>query len=206
MKNKLGLLVLVVFIALASMGMSYADDKFIELFGPVTSWDNEGVDNVGVVIAYPYQGDVVVSVSNAYPGYEAYVTFSIIHISDGTDPIYVDGIVIDNSYAGTEMDVVVTDWNGDPIPVDTVLYPGDILGLVYGMPFLFLRHWLTGLFQEPRNNLFFGPYRSCSFQGLTKSLFGFCLIIFIYYFEIRFHEIFFFFRRFFFLCAGLFFI
>ena len=127
MKNKLGLLVLVVFIALASMGMSYADDKFIELFGPVTSWDNEGVDNVGVVIAYPYQGDVVVSVSNAYPGYEAYVTFSIIYISDGTDPIYVDGIVIDNIYAGTEMDVVVTDWNGDPIPVDTVLYPGDIL-------------------------------------------------------------------------------
>ena len=127
MKNKLGLLVLIVFIALASMGMSYADDKFIQVFGPVTSWDNEGVDDVGVVIAYPYQDDVVVTISNAYPGYEAYVTFNIIYLSDGTDPIYVDGIVINNIYAGTEMDVVVTDWNGDPIPIDTVLNPGDTL-------------------------------------------------------------------------------
>ena len=112
MKNKLGLLVLVVFIALASIGMSYADDKFIQVFGPVTAWDNEGIEDVGVVIAYPYQDDVVVTISNAYPGYEAYVTFTIIYISDGTDPIYVDAIDIHNTYAGTEMDVVVTDLNG----------------------------------------------------------------------------------------------
>ena len=130
MNRKLVLLFLVAVFALSSMGMSYAQDKFVIFTGPFVASDNEVSKDVGDVYVFPDQEDhLVVSVSNAYPGYEAYVTFNIQYIFDGSDPIYVEGIDITNIYAGTEMDVVVTDLSGNPIPVGTQLDPGDILGV-----------------------------------------------------------------------------
>ena len=125
MKKNLGLpfLVAVIVLVLASMGMSYATDKEV-LFIQYGASDNDGVNGVGDVTVYVNQtGVLIVSVYNAYPGYEAYVTFTIkyIYLEGEEDPIYVTGI--NPNYPGTVMDIEVTDPDGVPIPINTPLYP-----------------------------------------------------------------------------------
>ena len=50
MKNKLAILIPVVFIAIASMQMSYAEEEYASFIGCGTS-DNEFIQNVGAVSA-----------------------------------------------------------------------------------------------------------------------------------------------------------
>lgn len=139
MKNKLTILVLVVFVAIASIQISYAEEEYTSFVSCGTS-DNEfeaGVTdpkNVGSVSANINNGDnLIISVYNDYPGYVAYVNFTIKHLgSIETAPtVYLAAIDITNAYSGVEMDVSVTDLLGDPIPINTALAPGDELeGLV----------------------------------------------------------------------------
>jgi hypothetical protein len=128
MNKKLALIVLVAFIILSSMGMSYASDKDVSFISCGTD-DNEVVENVGGVSAHiDGTGDLIVSLINAYPGYEAYVDFTIQYTdaSDESDPVYIKAIDIDNGNQ-SKIDVVVTDPAGNPIPIDTILYPNDTL-------------------------------------------------------------------------------
>ena len=128
MNKKLVLVVFVVFIVLASMGMSYASDKDV-FFITSSSSDNEGSDDVGEISSYINDaGDLIVSVINAYPGYEGYVAFTIQYIdsSGGEDPVYLKAITVDNGNQ-SKINVVVTDPAGEPIPIDTPLYPDDTL-------------------------------------------------------------------------------
>ena len=134
MKKKLGLLSFVVaVIALASMGMSYATEDYAAFIG-CGFWDNEVVKDVGIVYAYiDVEGNLTISVSNAYPHYEAYVNFTIKNTAElGSGiTIYVTKIDIANIYAGTIMDITVTYLNGNPIPVNAPIDPGEKLeGLV----------------------------------------------------------------------------
>jgi len=128
MNKKLVLVVFVAFIVLSSMGMSYASDKDV-FFSMSSTDDNEVAENVGYVYAHTTEaGDLIVSLINAYPGYEAYVSFTIFYsdASGGSDPVYLKAIVIDNGNQ-SKINVVVTDPAGSPIPIDTILYPNDEL-------------------------------------------------------------------------------
>jgi len=128
MNKKLVLVVFVAFIVLSSMGMSYASDKDV-YFSMSSTDDNEVAENVGEVYAYITQaGDLNVSLLNAYPGYEAYVDFTIMYTdaSGGSDPVSLKAIVVTNGNQ-SKIDVVVTDPAGNPIPINTVLYPNDTL-------------------------------------------------------------------------------
>ena len=128
MNKKLVLIVLVAFVVVSSMGMSYASDKDVSFISCGTD-DNEVAENVGGVSAnIDGAGDLIVSLLNAYPGYEAYVTFTIEYTdaSGGSDPVYLKAIVVDNGNQ-SKIDVVVTDPAGNPIPIDTILYPDDTL-------------------------------------------------------------------------------
>ena len=134
MNKKLVLIVLVAFVVMSSMGMSYASDKDVSFISCGTD-DNEVAENVGGVSAYITEsGDLIVSLINAYPGYEAYVDFTIQYTdaSEGSGPVYIKGIYITNDYDGVEMDVVVTDSGGiNHIPINTILYPdGTLDGLL----------------------------------------------------------------------------
>lgn len=129
MNKKIAILVVVCFVAVASMQMSYAEEEYTKLVGCGTD-DNEVSDDVGVVSANIDDGNnLVISVYNAYPCYEAYVNFTIKHLGNiETAPtVYLDAIDITNLYAGVEMDVFVTDMLGDPIPINTALDPGESL-------------------------------------------------------------------------------
>ena len=134
MKNKLAILVLVAFVAIASMQMSYAEEEYTAFVGCGTG-DNETVVDTGSVSAtIDSAGDLIISVYNAYPSYEAYVNFTIEHLgSVGEAPrVFLTALGITNAYVGVEMNVVVTDLDGVPIPLyTTYLDPGDTLeGLV----------------------------------------------------------------------------
>ena len=132
MGNKLVILFLVAFVAVASMQMSYAEEEYAAFVG-TNCWDNEGVVESGTVSSIINNaGDLVISVFNAYPCYEAYINFTVKHLGIEDSPtIYLTAITIDNSYAGVEMDVVITDLDGDPIPLYTSLSHGEQLeGLV----------------------------------------------------------------------------
>ena len=125
--------VLIAVIAIASMSMSYAEEEYAQFVGYGVD-DNEGVKDVGTVTAEINSGgDLVINVYNGYPGYVAEVNFTIEHIGGAETPrIYLTVLDVTNAYAGVEMDVVVTDLAGDPIPLyTTYLDPGDRLeGLV----------------------------------------------------------------------------
>ena len=131
MKTKVACtLVLVAFICLASMGISYATQKYAEFF-VLSYWDNDDDGkNAGILTAYVNQTGVLkILISNVYPLYEAYVSFRIDHAGFGEDPdIYLQ--YIDYDFPSI-MDVSVTDNNGDPFPENLLLEPGDsIYGLV----------------------------------------------------------------------------
>ena len=125
MNTKLGVLFFVGVIALASMGVSYAGDNYTA-FIECDSWDEEG-KNIGSVNAYIIEtGDLIISVSNAYPDYKAFVSFTIQHTGNPDDPrMYLK--LIDLDYPSSIMDIVVTDTDGDPIPINTYIDPGDTL-------------------------------------------------------------------------------
>jgi len=119
-------LVLVAFVALASMGISYATDEYAE-FTFMDSWDNESVKEVGHTSGSVDNAGVLnIFVTNAYPGYSGYVWFQITHIGENGAPrIYLTNI--DPDYPSSIMDIVVTDLNEDPIPKNTFLDPGQSL-------------------------------------------------------------------------------
>ena len=120
-------LVLVAFLTLASMGISYATEEYAE-FTFIGSWDNEGVVNdIGDVSAFiDTAGALNISVTNAYPGYSGYVQFQITHIGGCEAPrIYLTEIDPANP---SEIDIAVTDLNENPFPIGTTyLDPGDVL-------------------------------------------------------------------------------
>ena len=119
-------LVLVAFVTLASMGISYATEEYAE-FTFMDSWDNEGVVNdIGDVSAFiDTAGALNISVTNAYPGYMGYVWFQITHIGGEDDPrIYLTSI---NPTNPSEIDIAITELNENPIPINTYLDPGDAL-------------------------------------------------------------------------------
>ena len=120
-------LVLVAFIVLASMGMSYATEEYAE-FTFMGSWDNESVKEVGHTSAFvDNEGVLNISVTNAYPGYSGYVWFQITHIGGSEAPrIYLTEIDPDPTNP-SEIDIAVTDLNENLIPINTYLDPGQSL-------------------------------------------------------------------------------
>ena len=126
MRHKFAILLIVVFVSIASMQMSFAQEDYAEIVGYGTE-DNEVGEDAGVVSAGVNDGgNLIISVYNSYPCYEAYVNFTIKNINDETT-IYLFELLIDNAYAGVEMDVALTYLNGDPIPLDTELLPGETM-------------------------------------------------------------------------------
>lgn len=100
MNKKLGVIVVSMLIALLGVGTSYAVDTlntseyaeywYDPIFTSVSVSDNEGVLDVGVVSAVITSDELVdVDIFNAYPGYEAYIDFTIINIGD---PVYITGL------------------------------------------------------------------------------------------------------------------
>jgi len=131
--KKAVVLVFIVLIAanvFASMSMSYATNTFTVLVG-CDSWDNDddGKDIGDVSAIIDLDGDLVISLSGVYPGYVAYVNFTIKNFGYPDDPaMYLRNIDITNPPV---LSVTVTYLNGDPIPVDTPLESGETLeGLV----------------------------------------------------------------------------
>ena len=123
MKNKLPLIVLVVFVAFTSVQMSFAAEEYAEIISYSTSDNETSVDAGSVSASINGGGDLVISVYNAYPSYEAYVDFTIEN-TDEEVTLYLSEILINNVYSGVEMDVAVTYFDGTPIPIDTELAPG----------------------------------------------------------------------------------
>ena len=136
MRIKLGVffLLAVIVVASAGMGISYADGG-IEL-GQVPSCycdvaftsagagippDNEFDKNVGhvTVTRDPSGSSITVDITTAYPGYEAYIDFTITNL--GNQPIDVDGVVSE-TYNANALEIVVTG-----VAENTVLYAGESL-------------------------------------------------------------------------------
>ena len=130
MKKKVGFICIVAVFAISTLGMSYGGDSYAA-FVQSSAWDNE-TDDVAEVIAYiDNPGGLIISITDAYPGYEAYVSFRIQHIGEPGDPtIYIDLIDIINGNE-TALNITVTKPNGDPLPLGTPLDPRETLdGLV----------------------------------------------------------------------------
>ena len=135
MKKKLALssLVIIAILAFASMGISYSGEDFIDFVGVGYKDNDDTTKNIGSVTAYIVDPtNLSISIIDAYPGYKAYVNFTLKHTGSSEDPIeYLDNIIIDNGNE-TLMSVVVTDrTSGLPFPADTYLKPGETLeGLI----------------------------------------------------------------------------
>ena len=127
MRIKLGVLFIVSVIASAGMGVSYAvtNGEFntngvcypdVE-FTDVSTSDNEYVKEVADVDAQIVNAGrgIDVDISNAYPGYEATINFTIMNIGDC--PIYVSGVSVWSSDSDAVEVTVVPD-----ITVGTWLY------------------------------------------------------------------------------------
>ena len=138
MRIKLGVffLLAVIVVASAGMGISYAISGPSILEGGVPScWcdvaftsagpgippDNEFDKNVGhvTVTRDPSGSSITVDITTAYPGYEAYIDFTITNL--GNQPIDVDG-VISETYNVNALEIVVTG-----VAENTVLYAGESL-------------------------------------------------------------------------------
>jgi len=128
MNKKLGILALAVCFSLTSMQMGFAQENYTVFVG-YDSWDNEIEKDVGDVTAHIEDPlNLVIYVGNAYPTYVAYVNFTIKHMGNENAPeVFLACIDINNPYAGVEMDIDITDLNGDPIPIGTSLLPGETL-------------------------------------------------------------------------------
>ena len=126
MNNKIPIIVLVVFVAFASIQMSFAAGEYAEIISVSTS-DNEVSPDVGSVSASVNGGgDLIINVYNSYPGYEAYVDFTVEN-TDEDVTLYLAEIDIDNIYSGVELDVTVTYPDGTDIPDDYELGPGETM-------------------------------------------------------------------------------
>lgn len=137
MRIKLGVLFLlaVIVVASAGMGISYAINGGNVGVGVPSGWcdvaftsaepgdppDNEGAIDVGDVIVTlnPGGSSITIDVTTAYPGYEAYVDFTITNL--GNNPIDVDGVVSED-YDETALEIVV-----DDVVAGTVLGMGESL-------------------------------------------------------------------------------
>ncbi len=126
MKKELGALLFVIIISFASMGTSFAGDKHTE-FTQFSFGDNEELKDVGYVSAYINQaGNLIVTVSDAYPGYEAWVTFVIQNIGGPEDPgMYLWSISFINGNT-SKIDIDVTDPLGGSL-INTYIDPGETL-------------------------------------------------------------------------------
>ncbi len=132
-KKKLIVLALIIVIASAGIGTSYAiavdafntngDSEYWYdvAFTFVSTSDNEYVKDVAFVDAIIIDdNNIEVSLTNAYPGYIAYIDFTI--TNTGIDPIIVDAVTI-NPYNTVALDVQVVD-----VIAGTILYVnGDII-------------------------------------------------------------------------------
>ena len=112
MKKKLALfsLAMVTVMALASMGISYANNDFV-FFTGCGYEDNETTKEVGLVYAEINGAGTNLSIDilNAYPGYIAYINFTAKNTgAESNDPImYLKSITIINP---PEISVVLTDF------------------------------------------------------------------------------------------------
>ena len=115
MNKKLGVIVVSMLIALLGVGTSYAVDTlntseyaeywYDPIFTSVSVSDNEGVLDVGVVSAVITSDELVnVDIFNAYPGYEAYVDFTITNTGN---PVEVVGLKFDD-YDTSALSLVVS--------------------------------------------------------------------------------------------------
>ncbi|RLE40775.1 hypothetical protein DRJ16_06890 [Candidatus Woesearchaeota archaeon] len=124
MNKKLAVIVISMVIASLGVGTSYAidtldTDEYAEYwydpeFTLVSVSDNEGVLDVAVVQAFITSTETIdVNIFNAYPGYEAYIDFTITNTGD---PVYVAGLDFDG-YDASALSLVVTG-----------IVPGTLLG------------------------------------------------------------------------------
>jgi hypothetical protein len=128
MRKKSIVIALVLIIATAGIGTSFSiavgafktlgpigynyDVRFIG----ISYSDNEGSYNIATGIAYIYTNNIsIVSISNAYPGYIAYVDFTMANV--GNDPILLDELTI-SGYDTDVLDIQVVD-----VTVGTFLLP-----------------------------------------------------------------------------------
>lgn len=126
MKKKIAaVLFFVGIIAFASMGVSFAEDREV-YFSNISYYDNDdATKDIGEVTAHLDQiGDLIVGISGAYPGYEAYVYFTINFVNRsvaGDDVVWIETVDVTNIYLSV-MDVEVTYPDGTPIPDYTPIY------------------------------------------------------------------------------------
>jgi len=123
-------LVLAIIFALGSMSMSYSQEDYMHFIG-CDYEDNEaaGEDVASVGATIVNNKELEITVYNAYPGYVAEVNFTVKHTGETGGPVMYLTYIGD--YSSAEMDVVVTDLDGDPIPLYSNYDPGDLLeGLI----------------------------------------------------------------------------
>lgn len=124
MKKKLLLVFVVVIFALSSMGMGFAGEQHTEFLPYTFTRDNEVGKDVGYVYAFVNQANKLnITITDAYPGYRAFVHFKIQNILE-EPTMYLKSIT--RSYP-PEIELVVTDLNEVPFPYNTPLAPGQIL-------------------------------------------------------------------------------
>ena len=132
MKKKIALIVIIVVLALCSMSLSYAGNGVIEFVG-CGSWDNETYKFIGDVDAYiDLDGQLNISITDAYPQYEAYVNFTIKNIQySQEDGIYITEVWVINGNKTALSVNVINNITKVPIPNNFLLKPGESLeGLV----------------------------------------------------------------------------
>ncbi len=128
MNKKIGIFAIIICFSLTGMQMSFAQENYT-VFTNCNSWDNESVKDIGDISASIYDAlTLEISIMKAYPTYEGYVDFTIEHMgSDEAPVVYLSSIDINNPYQGNEMDIKITDMNGDQILIGTSLDPGETL-------------------------------------------------------------------------------
>ena len=114
MRKKLCLLFLVAVVALASMGISYANGSVDFVY--CEAWDEEPAGkDTGMVFADYSTGDLVVTVLCGYPGYVAYVDFTMENTYTTTGYMTISV----NNPNPAKVDIVVIDSTTDlPFPAD----------------------------------------------------------------------------------------
>lgn len=147
MRIKLGVLLLlaVIVVASAGMGISYADggielgqvpscycDVAFTSAGPGIPPDNEGgidVGYIGTVTLDPSGSSINIDIFNAYPGYKAYIDFTVKNL--GNKPINVNMVASD--YEDTALDIEVAGVEeGDVLGVGESLDGTVTVGLLQG--------------------------------------------------------------------------
>ena len=134
MKIRLLAIGVILIIALAGISYSYADNVYVSFVdGSVSCFDNDDnnpVKDIGEVTASINDAydRLTVEVDCAYPGYSAYVEFTIQYLNSDPQNCVIKEVIVDSTFPTDLIEIVVTDRS--PVPQslkNLIMYPGDTI-------------------------------------------------------------------------------